>query len=123
MSRFLLLTLGLLLCSCAGNRHFHAIPAEGPPAAPRYLELESAASVATLHFPRGVYSLCAEDDVGYYYCAPHKIAEHSAGMPIWHDGGIYLSKRDDRRLRGYVFFAGKLTHVGNLSRTRHQLHD
>jgi hypothetical protein len=123
MSRLLLFTLVFLLCSCAGSRHFHPIAAEGPPSAPRYLELKSGASVATLHFPAGVYSLYAEDDVGYYYRAPRKIAEHSRGTPIWHEGGIYVNKLDARRLRGYVFWAGKLTHLGNLSGTRHELHD
>jgi hypothetical protein len=119
----LLFTLVFFLCSCAGSRHFHPIPVEGPPSAPRYLELKSGASVATLHFPAGFYSLDAEDDVSYYYRAPRKIAEHAGGPPIWHDCGICVNKRDARRLRGYVFWAGKLTHVGNLSGTRHELHD
>jgi hypothetical protein len=126
-ARFLLLTLAVLLstllCSCAGGRHFRPIPAEGPPSAPNYLELKSDASVATLHFPAGVYSLYAEDDVGYYYRAPQKIAEHSAGTPIWHDGGIYVNKRHPVQLRGYVFWAGKLTHVGDLSGAKHELHN
>jgi hypothetical protein len=76
-----------------------------------------------MHFPAGVYSVCAEDDRGYYYSAPSKIAEHSTGTTKWHDGGIYVNKRDHRRLRGYVFWAGKLTHVGNLSGTQHEFHD
>jgi hypothetical protein len=123
--RFILPTLALLMlfCSCAGSRHFHPIPAEGPPSAPKYLEVRAAASVATMHFPAGVYSLYAEDDAGYYYRAPRKIAEHSAGTPIWHDGGIYVNKRHPLRLRGYVFWAGKLTHVGDLSETKHELHN
>jgi hypothetical protein len=119
----LLSTFYLLLFSCAGSRHYHPIPAEGPPAIARYLELRSEVSVATMHFPAGTYSLVAEDDRGYYYRAPRKVAEHSAGAPIWHDGGIYVNKRDPRRLRGYVYWGGKLTHVGNLSRARHDLHD
>ena len=125
--RFLLSALAFLfsvaLFSCAGGRHFHAIPAEGPIMAPRYLDLGSDLSVATLHFPAGTYSLYAEDSAGFYYRAPHKIAEHSAGIPIWHDGGIYVSKRNSGRLRGYVSWGGKLVHVGNFSRRRHEFHE
>ncbi len=113
--RFLLSLLAFLfsvaIFSCAGGRHFHAIPAEGPIMAPRYLDLGSDVSVATLHFPAGTYSLYAEDSAGFYYRAPHKIAEHSAGIPIWHDGGIYVSKRNSGRLRGYVSWGGKLIHI------------
>jgi hypothetical protein len=127
VQRFLLSTLAFLfsvaLFSCAGGRHFHAIPAEGPIMAPRYLDLGSDISVATLHFPAGTYSLYAEDSAGFYYRAPRKIAEHAAGTPIWHDGGIYVSKRNSGRLRGYVSWGGKLTHVGNFSRRRHDFHE
>jgi hypothetical protein len=123
MFRFLPAILGLLIVSCAGSRHFQPIPGEGPPSVPRYLDLKSEVSVATMHFPAGAYSLYAEDDVGYYYRAPRKVAEHSAGTPIWHDGGIYVNKRDPYRLRGYIFWAGKLTHIGNLSGAPHALHD
>jgi hypothetical protein len=125
--RFLLSTLAFLLAvtlvSCAGGRHFHAIPAEGPIVAPRYLDLGSDVSVATLHFPAGTYSLYATDSAGFYYRAPHKIAEHSDGIPIWHDGGIYVSKRNSGRLRGYVSWGGKLTHIGDFSRRRHEFRD
>jgi len=37
-----------LLASCAGSRHYHALPAEGPPPAPRYLELNRPVQEATL---------------------------------------------------------------------------
>ena len=122
-ARLLNLCLALLLSACAGSRHYHAIPAEGPPTTPRLLEVRSEVSVATMHFPAGTYLLTAEDDVGYYYRAPRKIAEHTAGTPIYHDGGIYVNKRDPRRLRGYVYWGGKLTHLGNLSRVKHQFAD
>jgi hypothetical protein len=125
--RFFLSTLAFLLSvslsSCAGGRHFHAIPPEGPIVAPRYLDLGSDVSVATLHFPPGTYSLYAEDSAGFYYRASHKIAEHSDGIPIWHDGGIYVSKRNSGRLRGYVSWGGKLIHVGNFSRMRHEFRE
>jgi hypothetical protein len=120
---FLLSTLTFLLFACAGSRHFHPIPAEGPPAVPRYLELRSEAQVATLHFPPGFYSLSAEDDAGYYYAAPRKIAEHRGRGGVSHEGGIFVNKRNQARLRGYIFFAGGLTHVGNLSHAKHEFRD
>ncbi|MEP7015135.1 MAG: hypothetical protein ABI925_06825 [Verrucomicrobiota bacterium] len=114
----LLFAFGTL--GCAGSRHYHAIPAEGPPSVPRYLEIEKEASVATLHFPVGTYSLQAADDVGYYYAAPRKIAQHTAAGSRFRDGGIYVNKRDLRRLRGYIYLSGARTHVGNLSRVKHE---
>ena len=115
-----LLLAALLLASCAGGRHLHPIPAEGPPPAPRDLELYSEVGVATLHFPPGVYTLNAVDKIGYYYRAPQKIAEHIPGGSVWLDGGIFVSKRNPGKLRGYVFRVGALTHVGNLSGTKHE---
>ena len=117
----LLFAFGVL--SCAGGRHYHPIPAEGPPPTPRYLELERETQVATLHFPAGVYSLKAADDVGYYYAAPGKIIQHTGDRSRFRNGGIYVNKRDPRRLRGYIYLAGALTHVGNLSRVKHEFRD
>jgi hypothetical protein len=112
----------LLLTSCA-NQHFR-VPAEGPPSdAPRYVELLSETQVATLHFPPGPYSFYAVDDMGYYYRAPRKILEHTGGGSVPCNGGIFVSKRNPRKLRGYVYLAGALTHVGDLSRARHELRD
>ena len=112
--------LALILAGCAGGRHYHAIPAEGPPPTPRYLQLEREAQVATLHFPVGVYSLNAEDDVGYYYAAPQKIAEHTSIGSHLREGGIYVNKQNPSKLRGYVYWGGVRTHVGNLSRVKHE---
>jgi hypothetical protein len=123
MRPILLSTLVFLLCSCAGGRNFHAIPADRPPATSRYIELNSSVSVATMHFPAGSYSLWAEDSKGYYYRAPRKIAEHTGGTSIWHEGGLYVSKRNPRKLRGYVYWGGALTHLGNLSRVKHEFHN
>jgi hypothetical protein len=120
IKRFNALTIALLLTSCAGSRHFHPIPAEGPPAVPRYLELRSETQVATLHFPAGLYSLYATDDAGYYYAAPRKIAEHRGRGGVSHNGGIFVNKRNQSKLRGYIFLAGGLTHIGNLSRAEHE---
>lgn len=120
---FINVFIALLLTSCAGSRHYHSIPAEGPPATPRYLELERDVKVATLHFPAGLYSLHAADDVGYYYAAPRKIAEHTSIGSKLREGGIYVNKRNPRKLRGYVIWGGARTHVGNLSRAKHEFRD
>ena len=120
---FLLSTLSFVISSCAGSSHPRAItPSEGL-MTPRHLELYSEAQMATLHFPRGVYELNAEDRIGYYYRAPHQIAEHVGGGTAWHNGGIFVSKRNAQKLRGYVYRAGTLTLVGNLSKTRYSVHD
>jgi hypothetical protein len=118
----LLSTLAFLLSSCA-NHHFH-VPAEGPPRdAPRFVELRAGRQIATLHFPAGTYSFYAVDDVGYYYRAPRKIIQRTGGASVPRNGGIFVSKRDPKRLRGYIFFAGALTHVGNLSDAPHEFRD
>lgn len=111
----------LLLSSCA-NHHFRvASPAEGPEAdAPRAVELLAEKQIATLHFPPGEYSFYAVDDVGYYYRAPTKIKEHTGGGSIFRNGGIYLSKKNPGKMRGYVYLSGALTHVGDLSRVPHE---
>jgi hypothetical protein len=113
----------LLITGCA-NHHFEVV-AEGPPSeVPRYVELEKSAQIATLHFPAGEYSFYAKDDVGYYYRSAYKIGEHrGAGPTLWHNGGIYVSKARPVRLRGYVYMAGGLTHVGNLTRAQYEFRD
>jgi hypothetical protein len=117
---FLLSTF--LLSSCA-NHHFRT-PAEGPPSdAPRYVELLADEQVGTLHFPTGTYSFYAVDDTGYYYLAPRKIVQHTGGSSVLHKGGIFLNKHHRNKLRGYIFYAGALTHVGDLSSAPHQFHD
>ena len=108
---FLILTSSFLLFSCAGSSHPQLVsPSEGP-ADRRYIELFREKQIATLHFPAGIYTLSAADKIGYYYRAPRKIREGYS----WRDGGIFVSKRDPQKLRGYVFRAGTITHVGNLS--------
>jgi hypothetical protein len=115
--------LSILLSSCAGSSHPRLItPNEGPPSL-RYLEIYSELHAATLHFPAGVYTLNAVDKIGYYYRAPRKIAERVGGGSLWQDGGIFVSKRNPQKLRGYVFRAGTITHVGNFSRTKHRFRD
>jgi len=115
--------LAFLLFGCAGSSHPRVItPSEGPPDR-QYLELYSDVHAATLHFPAGVYTLNAADKIGYYYRAPRKIAEHIGAGSVWRNGGIFVSKRNPEKLRGYVYRAGALTHVGNFSRTKHEFHD
>ena len=109
-----------MLNSCIGGRGYHDIPAEGPLPGPRYLEFYRETQVATLHFPAGRYSLHAEDDAGYYYAAPRPVLEHTSIGPRPYEGGLYVAKREPRKLRGYVYWGGVLTHVGDLSRVRHE---
>ena len=113
---FLVVTCHLSFLGCAGSSHPQLIsPSEGPPTR-RYLELYSDKQIATLHFPAGVYTLDAADKIGYYYRAPRKVREGYT----WRDGGIFVSRRDPQKLRGYVYRAGTITHVGNLSGVRHR---
>src|SRR5690242_375624 len=98
-----------LPCACAGSSHPRLVtPGEGPSSG-RYLELYREKQIATLHFPAGVYTLDAVDKIGYYYRAPRKIAEHAGQGSVWRDGGIFVSKRNPQKLRGYVLRAGTIT--------------
>lgn len=117
--------LAFALGGCAGSRHFHAIDESSASngRAPRFIELRSAVRVATLHFPRGLYALEAADDAGFYYRAPRKIVEHSYSGALGHEGGLYLSGKLLGKLRGYVYWHGALTHVGNLSHADYSLRD
>ena len=123
LQRITLFVASLLLASCAGSSHPRLVtPSEGP-ISPRYLEINSELHAATLHFPTGVYTLSAIDKIGYYYRAPRKIAEHFGGGSFWREGGIFVSKRNPQKLRGYVFRAGTVTHVGNFSRAKHRFRE
>ena len=120
--RFLLSTLAFLLCCCA-NQHFR-IPAEGPPTgAPRAVELLREKQVANLHFPAGLYSFYAMDDKGFYYQSRRPIIQHGAGSSASRRGGLFVNRHHPNKLRGYVFLAGAITHVGDLSQVPHQFHN
>jgi hypothetical protein len=109
----------LVLPGCGGTDPRAAVnPATTT--APPYIELRSDTSAATIHFPRGLYTLDTQDRNGYYYRAPVKVYERSFHGRVPHDGGIFVSRRDQRKLRGYVIMPGGLTHVGNLSRADYQ---
>lgn len=120
---FLLVTCPLSLLGCAGSPHPRAVDLNGRPTSPRYLEIYSELHAATLHFPAGVYTLTAADKIGYYYRAPRKVAEHAGTGSLGREGGIFVSKRHPEKLRGYVFRAGTITHVGNFSGAKHQFVD
>jgi len=120
---FLILTSYFFLSGCAGSSHPRLVtPSEGI-STPRYLEIYSELHAATLHFPAGVYTLNAADKIGYYYRAPRKIAEHTGGGSFWREGGIFVSKQNPQKLRGYVSRAGSVTHVGNFSGAKHLFRD
>ena len=112
-----LAALGLtafLVSGCGGTDRRQAVdPARTT--APPFLELRTETSAGTIHFPRGLYSLESEDRNGYYYRAPVKVYQRSFSGRLPHDGGIFVSKRNQRKLRGYVQMPGGVTHVGNLS--------
>jgi hypothetical protein len=104
-----------LLASCATHERF-ASP-------PRVLELYAERRVAMLHFPRGTYQLASEDRRGYYYEAPGGVIEHTAAGSVHRKGGIFVSRHDRDKLRGYVVMPYGLTHVGNLSRVEHEFRE
>jgi len=105
----------IVLSGCASHR-----PLAAPP---RVLEIYSETRIATLHFPRGLYTLNAEDKRGYYYRATGGVVEHTGAGRVRRDGGIFVSKRNQNKLRGYVIMPYGRTHVGNLSRVQHAFHD
>jgi hypothetical protein len=110
----------LLLVGCGGSDRRQSINPAGTTSAPRAVELRSETSAGTLHFPRGLYLLDSEDSLGYYYRSPGKIYQRSFSGGLPHDGGIFVSKRDQRKLRGYVIMPSGLTHVGNLSSAHYE---
>ncbi len=105
---------------CGGTDRRQPVNPAATTAAP-FLELRRDTRAGTIHFPRGVYTLDTEDRKGYYYRTPTRVYQHSFGGSYPHDGGIFVSKRNPRQLRGYVMMAGGITHVGNLSGSDYQL--
>ena len=121
MSRFIrFIFIALALTSCAGDRHFR--PTNASEAVPRYLELADAQSVATFHFPVGLYSLDSVDDDGYYYRSLGRVVKHSFAGPETQNAGIFVGKRK-REVRGYVVWGGGRTKIGSLARARISYHD
>jgi hypothetical protein len=114
------LLTALLLGGCGGTDRRYSINPAGTTATPPFIELRADTSAGTIHFPRGLYSLDSEDRHGYYYRAPGKVYQRSFSGRLPHDGGIFVSKRNQRKLRGYVVMPGGVTHVGNLSGADYQ---
>ena len=102
----------LILSGCGGTDRRHSVNPAGTTAAP-YLELRADISAGTIHFPRGLYVLDTEDRNGYYYRAPQKIRQRGFYSAMPRDGGIFVSKRSQKKLRGYVIMPYGVTHVGN----------
>ncbi|HSP44790.1 MAG TPA: hypothetical protein VLO30_02240 [Chthoniobacterales bacterium] len=113
------LTTALLVGGCGGTDRRQRINPAATTAAP-FIELLSNTSAGTIHFPRGLYPVDSEDQNGYYYRAPGKVYQRSFSGGLPHDGGIFVFKQDQRKLRGYVVMPGGVTHVGNLSRANYQ---
>ena len=84
-----------------------------------YLELASTAAVSTIHFPRGIYVLEKSDNTGFYYRAPQAVIKHSFAGAQPYDGGIFVTRDEPPRLRGYIIWAAGLTKIGNLTRQPH----
>jgi hypothetical protein len=115
------LLVSLSLVGCA-NHHFRTAT-ESPAGAPRSVELLKEKQVATLHFPAGTYPFYASDDKGYYYSSPRPVFEHTGIGSVPRDGGIFVNRRNSKKLRGYIYLAGDLTHIGDLSRTPHRFRE
>lgn len=122
--RAIAITIGLsavlLLAGCGGTDRRRPVNPAATRSASPFIELRSEASAGTIHFPPGLYSLDSEDPKGYYYRAPQKVYQRSFSGRLPRDGGIFVSKRDRRKLRGYVIMPSGLTHVGNLSTANYQ---
>ena len=117
-----LAAMSFVITACAGSPH---PPAEAPGSvnAPSTIQLEAEARVASVHFPAGIYSLSAADRIGYYYRSSRGVIQGSGPGRVVRQGGIFVSKRNRAKLRGYVYFGGSVTHVGNLSHAHYEFRE
>ena len=99
---WIVLISALFQFSCGGNHHFRETTPAETASVPPYLELHSRYRVGTLHLPQGTYVLNAVDDKGYYYRSTHRINQRSYSGSIGRDGGIFVEKRNRKRLRAYT---------------------
>jgi hypothetical protein len=114
------LTTAVFLGGCGGTDRRQPVNPAATATVARFIALLSNTSAGTIHFPRGLYSLESEDHHGYYYRAPVKLYQRSFGGREPRDGGIFVSKQNQMKLRGYVVMPGGVTHVGNLSGANYQ---
>jgi hypothetical protein len=112
-----------VIAACGGSPHPRVVREPGTIGAPRVIQLYSEVQVATLHFPAGLYSLQAVDGIGYYYRSSRGVIQHLGTGPVVRRGGIFVSKRNRAKLRGYIYLGGAVTHVGNLSRAQYEFRD
>jgi hypothetical protein len=117
------IAVALLLPGCVADRTYRPIPPGEGPNAPRYAVLREEPSISTFHFPRGVYSLEAEDHRGYYYRAPRQVMKHAFAGAMPYDGGIFVRKDRPKKVRAYVVWAGGRTKIGDLSRADLEFRD
>jgi hypothetical protein len=115
----LAITVALLSGGCGGTDRRQSVNPAATTVAPS-IALLSDTSTGTIHFPRGLYVLDSEDNHGYYYRAQAKVHQRSFSGSVPHDGGIFVSKQNQKKLRGDVVMPGGITHVGNLSRANYQ---
>jgi hypothetical protein len=120
MRVILAVALAVFLGGCGGTDRRQPVNPAATATVARFIALLSETSAETIHFPRGLYSLESEDHHGYYYRAPVKLYQRSFGGREPRDGGIFVSKQNQRKLRGYVVMPGGVTHVGNLSGANYQ---
>jgi hypothetical protein len=116
----LVILFAFVLTGCGGTDRRRPINSAANTTVAQSIELRSNTSAGTIHFLRGLYSLESQDQNGYYYRAPIKVYERSFAGRIAHDGGIFVSRRNPRKLRGYVVMPYGVTHVGNLSGADYQ---
>jgi hypothetical protein len=109
--------LASLLVSCGGGGGYRQVSARH--GVPQFVELHDTHTINTFHFPAGTYTLEAEDNDGYYYRAPVRLAQQSFTGQMPHDGGIFVRKGKRRSMRGYVVWAAGRTRIGNLTHARH----
>lgn len=114
------LALALLLTSCASSG---TPQAAGAVSALQSVELHEEQSIATFHFPRGLYSLDSEDSTGYYYRATHQIMKHSFAGFAQYEGGIFVAKGTRTKVCGYIIWAGGRTKIGDLTRAHYTFRD
>lgn len=105
-----------ILAGCGGSQRPRPIASTGTTNAPPLIELRREVHASMLYFPAGTYTLSSADKIGYYYTAPRKIMQHTAAGRIPREGGLFVSKRNRAKLRGYIYLGGGAVHVGNFSR-------